>query len=194
VTKTIAVLVGSLRRDAISRKIANALAKLAPPGMHFEIVPIGDLPLYNQDLETDAPPVSWDALRDRLRRADGLLFVTPEFNRSIPAALKNAIEVASRPYGKSVLDGKPAAVVSASPGLLGGALAAMHLRQILTNCGAITLQQPEIYLSQAASLFNDKGELAAEATASFLAGFLRVFSDWIILHSAPEPQAIARTA
>jgi chromate reductase, NAD(P)H dehydrogenase (quinone) len=179
VLKKISVLVGSLRRDAITRKIATALSELASNGLALDIVPIGALPLYNQDLETEKPPADWNELRARIASAHGVLFVTPEYNRSISAALKNAIEVASRPYGKSVLDGKPAAVISSSPGLLGGALAGMHLRQILTNCGCITLQQPEVYLSQADKLFDADGKLIVTATAEFLAMFLSAFANLV---------------
>src|SRR3974390_138502 len=118
-TRNVAVLVGSLRKDSINRKVANALAELAPKGLKLSIVEIGQLPLYNPDVD-DKPPAEWTAFRERIRAADAVLFVTPEYNRSVPAPLKNAIDVGSRPYGKSAWSGKPGAVVSASPGAIGG--------------------------------------------------------------------------
>ena len=115
----VAVLVGSLRKESFTRKVANAIAAVAPPSLEFSHVDIGSLPLYNQDLDTDSPPAAWSAFRDAVRPADALLFATPEYNRSVPGVLKNAIDVGSRPYGKSVFDRKPGAVVSVSPGAIG---------------------------------------------------------------------------
>lgn len=177
--KDVVVLVGSLREASISRKVARALQALAPAGMRLDITEVADLPFYNQDLDTAAPPTAWATFRDRLRRCDAVLYVTPEYNRSIPAVLKNAIEVGSRPYGKSVWDGKPGAVVSSSPGLLGGSAAAFHLRQVLTNVNVRTLQQPEVYLSGADRLFDESDALANESTRGFLESFLRVFEAWV---------------
>ena len=127
----VVVLVGSLRAESLNRRVALALAERAPASITLEIVGIGDLPFYNSDLETDAPPPAWTRFRERVARADALLFVTPEYNRSVPAALKNALDVGSRPYGKSVFGGKPGAVVSVSPGAIGGFGANHHLRQSL---------------------------------------------------------------
>lgn len=177
--KDVVVLVGSLREASINRKVAQALQAIAPTGMRLEIVPIGELPLYNQDLDTPEPPRPWAAFRERIGACDAVLFVTPEYNRSIPAALKNALDVGSRPYGKGVWGAKPAAVVSASPGLLGGSAAALHLRQVLAGVNVSTLPQPEVYLSGADKLFDEAGALVNEATKAFLENFLRTFEAWL---------------
>ncbi|HEY6640975.1 MAG TPA: NAD(P)H-dependent oxidoreductase [Povalibacter sp.] len=175
----IAVLVGSLRKDSYNRKIANAIAGLAPAGVTFEQVPIGDLPLYNEDLETSSPPAQWTAFREKIRSSDAVLFATPEYNRSVPAALKNAIDVGSRPYGKSVFQGKPAAVVSASVGPIGGFGANHHLRQSLVFLDMPVLQQPEAYVGSAQNLFDDAGKLKNADTEKFLRGFAEKFAEWI---------------
>jgi len=176
--RNVAVIVGSLRKDSVTRKVARAIEALAPPNLKFDEVPIGDLPLYDQDSEADAPP-AYVAFRDRLRNADAVLFATPEYNRSVPGALKNAIDVGSRPYGHSVWNGKPAAIVSVSPGAIGAFGANHHLRQSLVFLNMPTLQQPEAYVGNAFSLFGDNGELVNEATAEFLRGFAQSFADWI---------------
>ncbi|MBS0555892.1 MAG: NAD(P)H-dependent oxidoreductase [Proteobacteria bacterium] len=178
-SRDVAVIVGSLRRDSINRKIANILIGLAPDSLRPQIVEIGDLPLYNMDLDTDSPPLAWTAFRERMRRAQAVLFVTPEFNRSVPGALKNAIDVGSRPYGSSIWSGKPAAVVSASPGAIGGFGANHHLRQSLVFLDMPVLQQPEAYLSGADKLLDSHGALANEGTREFLAKFMRTFAAWI---------------
>jgi chromate reductase len=177
-TADVIVIVGSLRREAFSRKTANALRELASPSMHLEILEIGQLPLYNVDLEETAPR-EWVDFRDRVRRADAALFVTPEYNRSVPGALKNAIDVASRPYGNSAWDGKPAAIVSVSQGLLGAFGANHHLRQALVFVNMPTLQQPEVYLSRSRELFDESGRLTNQDTRDFLEKFLQAFEDWI---------------
>jgi chromate reductase, NAD(P)H dehydrogenase (quinone) len=177
--KDVVVLVGSLREASISGKVARTLQALSPTGIGLEIVKIGHLPFYNQDLETGTPPSSWTEFRDRIRACDAVLFVTPEYNRSIPAVLKNAIDVGSRPYGRSVWSAKPGAIVSSSPGLLGGSAAALHLRQILTSVVVLTLPHPEVYLSGADKMFDESGALANEGTRGFLEGFLRAFGAWI---------------
>jgi len=171
----VVVIVGSLRKASLNRKLAMALAALAPPELRLEIVEIGALPLYNQDLDDDAAgvPAAWTAFRDRVARADGVIFVTPEYNRSVPAPLKNAIDVGSRPYGKSAWSGKPAAVVSASPGAIGGFGANHHLRQSLVFLDMPTLQQPEAYISGVDKLFDDAGNVASESTRGFLEKILR---------------------
>ncbi len=128
---TIAVLVGSLRKESINRKVALALAELAPANLKLNIVEIGDLPLYNEDLDGASPPAAYSTLRKQVSSSDAVLFVTPEYNRSVPAALKNAIDVGSRPYGQSAWSGKPGAVISVSPGAIGGFGANHHLRQSL---------------------------------------------------------------
>ena len=177
-SKRIAVLVGSLRKESFNRKMANALAALAPASLKLEIVEIGGLPLYNQDLD-DNPPAAWAEFRNRIAKADGVLFVTPEYNRSIPGVLKNALDVASRPYGKSAWDGKPGAVMSVSPGALGGFGANHHLRQALVFLNVPTLQQPEAYVGNAAGLFDEKGGLANAAIREFATKFIHAYADWV---------------
>src|SRR5437868_8654945 len=176
--RDVAVLVGSLRKDSFNRKLALALAGLAPAGLKLELVEIGQLPLYNQD-DDAAPPDAWVAFRDRIRRADAVLFVTPEYNRSVPAPLKNAIDVGSRPYGKSAWDGKPGAVISASPGAVGGFGANHHLRQSLVFLNVPVLQQPEAYIGGADKFFDADGKLANEGTRKFIQQFLTAFAGWI---------------
>ncbi len=179
-TLTIALHVGSLRRAAWSRRIADELVALAPPSLQLQPVPIGELPLYNADLETAAPPPAWTAYRQAVLACDGLLFVSPEYNRGMTGALKNAIDVASRPYGKNVYAGKPAAVVTLSTGPLGGVAANHDLRRSLVTLNAPTMAHPEIYLSQVNKLFegvDGKGALNA-GTREFLAKFLLAFEDW----------------
>ncbi|SPA24975.1 NADPH-dependent FMN reductase [Cupriavidus taiwanensis] len=176
--RDVVVLVGSLRKESYNRKLAKALIALAPPQLRLEIVEIGNLELYNQDLD-DKPTQAWTAFRDRIRRADAVLFVTPEYNRSVPAPLKNAIDVGSRPYGSSVWDGKPGAIVSASPGAIGGFGANHHLRQSLVFLNIPILQQPEAYISGVDKLFDEQGGLANESTKGFLGKFMTTFGAWI---------------
>ncbi|MCF5262345.1 NADPH-dependent FMN reductase, partial [Pseudomonas sp. PA-5-4A] len=142
---TIAVLVGSLRKESINRKVALALAELAPANLKLNIVEIGDLPLYNEDIDGTAPPAAYSTFRQQVRSSDAVLFVTPEYNRSVPAPLKNAIDVGSRPYGQSVYGGKPGAIISVSPGAIGGFGANHHLRQSLVFLDVPCMQQPEAY-------------------------------------------------
>jgi len=175
--RTVGALVGSLRRNSYSGRIAQALADLAAPALRFDTVEIGDLPLYNQDLETDTPPPAWVAFRQRIRAVDAVLFVTPEYNRSVPGGLKNALDVGSRPSGQSVWDGKPGAVVSVSPGALGAFGANHHLRQALVYLNVPTMQQPEAYLGGAAKLW-DGGGLVSDRR-EFLQRFLTSFGAWI---------------
>jgi chromate reductase len=177
---TVATLVGSLRAGSLNRKAAHAIAALAPPSLRFEEVEIGRLPLYNEDLERD-PPREWTEFRDRVRGVDAVLFVTPEYNRSVPGLLKNAIDVGSRPYGKSVWSRKPAAVVSVSPGGIGGFGANHHLRQSLVFLDMPVLQQPEAYIGNAAALFGDEGEVKNEGTEKFLRTFAEAFAAWVAL-------------
>lgn len=179
----IAVFVGSLRRESFSRKMAKALMKLAPDSLNLEIVEFGGLPLYNQDLE-DNPPAAWIEFRERLRKFDGVLFVTPEYNRSVPGGLKNAIDVGSRPYGESAWDGKPGAVVSVSPGAIGGFGANHHLRQSLVFLNMPALQQPEAYIGNAANLFDDKNNLVNESTREFVVKFMHAFTAWVAIYTA----------
>jgi len=177
-TRNVAVLVGSLRRESFNRKLANVLIAMAPASLKLGIVEIGYLPLFNQDLEADPGPAARE-FKERIRAADAVLFVTPEYNRSIPGALKNAIDVGSRPYGKSAWSGKPGAIVSVSPGALGAFGANHHLRQSLVFLDVPTMAQPEAYIGNCASLFDDQGALINDATRTFLAKFLQAFAQWI---------------
>lgn len=177
--RRVAVLVGSLRKDSLNRKVARALAVVAPATLNLEIVDIGALPLYNQDLDGPATPETWTEFRARIRAADAVLFVTPEYNRSVPGALKNAIDVGSRPAGKSVWDGRPVAVVSASPGALGGFGANHHLRQSMVFLNAPMMQQPEAYVGHAATLFDDEGNLSNDSSREFFTKFMAAFANWI---------------
>ena len=179
--RTVAVIVGSLRKDSVTRKVARAIEALAPEHLKFVEIPIGELPLYNQDDE-ETPPASWVEFRDRIKAADAVLFATPEYNRGLPAALKNAIDVGSRPYGQSAWNGKPAAVVSVSPGALGGFGANHQLRQSLVFLNMPTLQH-EAYVGNAFSLFGDNGELINEGTREFLHAFDALFAEWIERHA-----------
>lgn len=174
----VAVIVGSLRKDSYNRKIANALAKLAPDSLQLEIVEIGQLPLYNQD-QDENPPAPWTAFRQRIRAADAVLFVTPEYNRSVPAALKNALDVGSRPSGHSVWNAKPGAVISASPSAIGAFGANHHLRQSLVFLNVPVLQQPEAYIGAVDRLFDAQGGLINEDTREFLKRFVQAFAVWI---------------
>jgi chromate reductase len=174
----VAVLVGSLRKESINRKVAGALVALAPAGLGFRFVAIGALPLYNADADADPPP-AWTEFRAAIKPADAVLFVTPEFNRSVPAALKNALDVGSRPYGQSVWNGKPGAIVSASPSAIGGFGANHHLRQSLVFLNVPAMQQPEAYIGAADKLFDAEGKLANEGTGKFLQNFMLAFADWI---------------
>ena len=179
----IAVVVGSLRAGSFTRKVAKALIGFAPDRLDCAFVEIGDLPLYNQDLETESSPAAWVAFRDAVRPVDGVLFATPEYNRSVPGGLKNAIDVGSRPYGKSVWSKKPAALVSVSPGALGGFGANHHLRQSLVFLDMPTMQQPEAYVGGAANLFDEHDELKSDATRDFLSGFMQAFAAWVETHA-----------
>jgi chromate reductase, NAD(P)H dehydrogenase (quinone) len=176
--KKIAVIVGSLRKESFNRKMAHALKALAPESLKLEIVEIGGLPLYDQDLD-DNPPAAWAEFRERLMKFDGFLFITPEYNRSIPGVLKNAIDVGSRPYGKSVWDGKPGAVMSVSPGAIGGFGANHHLRQSLVFLNVPTMQQPEAYIGNAANLFDESGNLANDSFRGFAEKYIQAFAEWV---------------
>lgn len=175
---------GSLREQGITRRLSKALIELAPKSLDIEMFAIGELPLYNADLE-DAAPQAWLDMRKKLLGVDAVLFVTPEHNRSIPAALKNAIDVGSRPYGKNSWAGKPGAIVSFSTGAMGGFGVNHHLRQCLVFVDVPTMQQPEAYLGNAADLIDDGGVLANEGSKAFLRQFMASFADWISL-TAPR--------
>jgi chromate reductase, NAD(P)H dehydrogenase (quinone) len=174
----VVAIVGSLRRESHTRRLVQSLISLAPAALKIEIVGIGDLPLYNQDEEAQ-PPAAWVAFRNQVRPADAVLFATPEYNRSVPGVLKNAIDVGSRPYGRSVWSRKPAAVLSNSPGAMGAFGANHHLRQSLVFLDMPTLQQPEAYVGGVDKIFTAEGDYALPATKQFLIGFLDAFELWI---------------
>ena len=177
----VAVLVGSLRKASFSRKMALAAGKLAPDTLKCQIVEIGDLPLYDEDAEAEAP-AAWTRFRTEMKAAQAVLFVTPEYNRSVPGLLKNAIDVGSRPYGQSVFGGKPGAVISVSPGAMGAFGANHHLRQSLVFLDVPVLQQPEAYIGGAAKLFDDAGDFTSPGTGDFIAKFMVAFGVWVDRH------------
>lgn len=175
----VAILVGSLRRDSLSRKVAGALTTLAPAALRCSQVEIGDLPLYNEDLDGRDPPPSWTRFRSQLSQAQAVLFVTPEYNRSVPGGLKNAIDVGSRPEGKSVFRGLAAGVVSVTPYKLGAFGANHALRQSLVFLDMPVLQQPEVYVGGAGALFDEAGALRNEETNALFTAFMKAFGEWI---------------
>ena len=175
---TAGVFVGSLRKDSINRKLAHTLAELAPPSLKLDFIEIAGLSLYNQDEDAN-PPAAWTAFRDRVRAVDAVLFVTPEYNRSVPGVLKNAIDIGSRPYGQSVWNGKPGAVVSASPGAIGGFGANQHLRQSLVSLNVPAMPQPQACIGGADKLFDASGKLVNEGTRKLLQGFMQAFAEWV---------------
>ncbi len=177
----IAVIVGSLRRDSFNRKLATAMAKLAPPTFSFKQLEIGDLPLYNQDDDSN-PAASVKRLKAEITAAHGLIFVTPEYNRSIPGVLKNAIDHASRPYGQSAWAGKPAGMMGASVGPIGTAMAQQHLRNILGCLDMPTLGQPEAFIHAKEGLFDDAGNLG-EGGKKFLQGWMDRYVAWVKKYS-----------
>jgi chromate reductase len=176
----VGVIVGSLRKGAYSRHLANAAKELAPSGWTFTELPIGELPLYNQDLETDSPPSAWTAFRTAAGATDGILIVTPEYNRGMPGALKNAIDVGTRPWGKSIWSGKPTAVMSITPGPLGAMSAHQQLRHTLSVINSPTMPGPEIYMPGAAGLFDEaSGKLKNDETKKLITSFLQSFGTWM---------------
>jgi len=174
----ILAIVGSLRKESYTLKIANALARLAPASLKLDVLTLHGISFYDQDIEP-TPPADWVAFRERIKKSDGVLFVTPEYNRSIPGVLKNAIDVASRPSGKSSLLGKPVGLVGNAPGQLGGISAVKHLQNILPGiCGPI-LGQPEIYLNGVGDAFDDKGQLVKESLQKVLQQYIDSFAAFI---------------
>ena len=176
--KEIAVIVGSLRKGSFNRMMAKEMIALAPPSLNFKIVEIGNLPLYNEDLESN-PPQEWREFRESINGCDGVLFVTPEYNRSFSGAIKNAIDVGSRPYGKSVWEGKPSAVASVSIGQIGAFGANHHLRQTLVVLNMPCMAQPEAYFGNAQQLFDENGKLLNEGTKDFVQSFMNSFANWV---------------
>jgi chromate reductase len=179
----VAIIVGSLRKQSFNRKLANAATAMAPAPLQFQIVEIGHLPFFNQDAEAD-PPQAVQEFKQQITAARAVLFVTPEYNRSVPGVLKNAIDVGSRPYGKSAWDGKPGAIISVSPGAIGGFGANHHLRQSMVFLNVPMMPQPEAYIGNAAKLFDDKGAIADDSTRAFLQKFLDAFARWIERNAA----------
>lgn len=177
----IVVIAGSLRKDSFSLKIANALTKLAPASLKLEVVTLAGISFFNQDLE-GAPPADWLAFREKLQKSDGVIFVTPEYNRAIPGVLKNAIDVASRPYGKSSFNGKPVGIISNSPGPLGGVSAAKTLQNILPGIAGPILQQPEIYLNAVGDAFDAEGNLTKESLKPVLQAYIDAFAAHVAKH------------
>jgi chromate reductase, NAD(P)H dehydrogenase (quinone) len=175
---TIVTIAGSLRKESFSLKIANALAKLAPASLKLDVVTLQGISFFNQDLEAN-PPTDWLAFREKIQKSDGVLFVTPEYNRAIPGVLKNAIDVASRPYGKSSFLGKPIGIISNSPGPLGGVNAAKSLQNILPGITGPIMGQPETYLTMVGDAFNEKGELTKESLQKVLEQFLTAFAAFV---------------
>ncbi len=178
----IAVIVGSLRKDSFNKKLATALSRLGPADFSFETSRIDDLPLYNQDDDAN-PADSVKRLKGEITSANGLLFVTPEYNRSIPGVLKNALDHGSRPYGKSVWNNKPAGVVGASVGAMGTALAQQHLRNVLAYLNVPLLGQPEAFVHAKEGLFDADGNIGS-ASREFLQGWMDRYADWIRQHTA----------
>jgi chromate reductase len=175
---TIGILIGSLQANGLTRKVATAIQTLGADRLNFSVIEVGALPLYNPERE-DQGVSEWDDFRKAVAPMNGILFVTPEYNRSVPAALKNAIDVGSRPYGASVWSGKPAGIVSQSPGAIGGFGANHHLRQSLVFLDMPAMQQPEAYLGHAASLFDDVGTLVEGSGKTFLDGFVTALAAWV---------------
>src|SRR6266481_7793959 len=175
------VIVGSLRKKSFTLKIANALARLAPATLKLDVVTLHGISFFNQDLES-APPADWLKFRETLQRSNGVLFVTPEYNRSIPGVLKNAIDVGSRPYGKSSFNGKPTGIVSNSPGPLGGVSAAKHLQNILPGITGPIMQQPEIYLNAVGDAFDADGNLVKDSLKTVLQAYIDAFAAHVAKH------------
>jgi chromate reductase, NAD(P)H dehydrogenase (quinone) len=174
----IGYIVGSLSSESINRTLAEALIRLAPKHLEFEEIPIGDLPLYNRDFDTDYPPEG-QALKDAIAAVDALLFVTPEYNRGIPGCLKNAIDWASRPYGTNSFAHKPSAVIGASPGKIGTAVGQQSLRSALNFCDSPTMGAPEAYIQFTPGLITEVGEVTDKGTEQFLSDFMEAFGTFV---------------
>jgi chromate reductase len=174
----VAVLVGSLRKDSFNRHLAKAVEQLAPSDLSFEHLRIDNLPLYDQDFDGQYP-AECQRLKDEVSAADALLFVTPEYNRSIPGVLKNAIDWGSRPWGHNSWSGKPGAVLGTSPGATGTALAQQHLRNVLAYLDVKTLAQPEMFIKHDPARIDDQGQIVSEDTRKFLQGFVDRYVDWV---------------
>lgn len=179
---TIGILVGSLQVDGLTSKVAAAVQTLGAGKLDFTVIKIGALPLYNPERDEQGV-TEWDDFRKAVAPLDGILFLTPEYNRSVPAALKNAIDVGSRPYGASVWAKKPAGIISQSPGAMGGFGANHHLRQSMVFLDMPTMQQPEAYIGNSASLFDESGTLLEGSGKTFLATFVTAFAQWVVRYA-----------
>jgi chromate reductase, NAD(P)H dehydrogenase (quinone) len=178
-TYTVGYFVGSLSSTSVNRELSRALIRLAPEDLEFTEIPIGNLPLYSPDYDANYPPEAV-ALKDSIGRANAVLFVTPEYNRSIPGALKNAIDWASRPWGQNAFDHIPAGVIGASIGQIGTAVAQQSLRAVLSFCNARQMTAPEAYIQYSPDVFTGDGEVADESTKAFLTGFMQEFRDHVV--------------
>jgi chromate reductase len=177
--KVIGILVGSLRKESFSKKIGYAVRAMAPEGFEFKIIPLDDIPVYNQDFDDhNQVPESYQVFRAALKAADGVIFITPEYNRSVPAVLKNALDVGSRPYGQSGWDGKPAAIISNSPGNISGFGANHHLRQSLVFLNVPTMQQPEVYINKSNELFDEQGAFRDDRSRAYLQKAVDAYIIW----------------
>ena len=190
---TIAVLVGSLRRESINRKLAKALAKLGQGKFKFHFVELGDIPIYNEDLWQD-PPAAVLRMKKDIETADAVLFATPEYNRSIPPVVKNAIDWGTRPWGKNSWAGKPASIVGTSPGAVGTAVAQTHLRGIAPILELVLMGQPEVYLVNKPGLIDENDDITDDTTREFLQAYLDRFAAWIDQVSRPELEKQRRVA
>ncbi|HWK99471.1 MAG TPA: NADPH-dependent FMN reductase [Parapedobacter sp.] len=178
-SNTIGIIVGSLRKASFSKKLAKSIIAMAPAGFEFKTIPTDDLPIYNQDFDDeDRVPEPYIVFRNAIKAVDGVIFVTPEYNRSIPGVLKNALDVGSRPYGKNTWDGKPAAIFSNSPGNISAFGANHHLRQCLVFLNVPAMQQPEVYLPDMKEAFDEHGNLKSEETWGFLQQAVDAYVDW----------------
>src|SRR6201989_2361555 len=182
-THTIVTIAGSLRKESFSLKVANALARLAPASLKLDVVTLHGISFFNQQLQAN-PPADWLAFREKIQKSSGVIFVTPEYNRSIPGVLKNAIDVASRPYGKSSFLGKPIGIISNSPGVLSGVNAAMNLKQLLPGITGPIMGQPEIYLVGVGDAFDAEGNLTKEPMQKAMQQFIDAFAAFIEKHNS----------
>ncbi|MGK2935734.1 MAG: NADPH-dependent FMN reductase [Gemmatimonadaceae bacterium] len=188
-TYTVGYLIGSLSKRSINRKLAHALVRLAPKGLALSEIPIADLPLYNYDLDDDFPAPA-KSFKDQIAALDAVLFVTPEYNRSIPGALKNAIDWASRPYGQNSFARKPSTVIGTSPGKIGTAVAQQHLRSILGYCNSPQMNSPEAYIQSEKGMIDDEGKVTVESTEKFLRDYMAEFHGFItrVYTVLPRPE------
>jgi chromate reductase len=189
--KVIGILVGSLRRESFSKKIAKTLITMAPEDFEFRIISLEDLPMYNQDYDDfNNVPEPYIKFREAIKAIDGVIFVTPEYNRSVPAVLKNAVDVGSRPKNKNVWNGKPGAIFSNSPGNISGFGANHHLRQSLVFINVPTMQQPEVYITKANELFDGNGHIREGSTKDFLQGAVDAYIVWFKKNAVCKPQTL----